>query len=144
MFVCLLLTVKVNNGAKRWHAVLQSHAGDNLSVRRGACRTISERRERIFQDAKRDLRRTYECSGEIYAVRLQHTHTLHHQEGSELRQDDATHRVTTAVGGDGLQVTETDLKGQPVSLSLTWLCRLSGIRADGVGARGSHGWLPTL
>lgn len=34
--------------------------------------------------------------------------------------------------------------GRAGTLVLTWLCRPSGIRAEGVGARGSQGWLPAL
>lgn len=42
------------------------------------------------------------------------------------------------------QLTVTSFKGEPGTISLTWLCRPSGIRADGVGASGSQGWLPAL
>lgn len=46
-------------------------------------------------------------------------------------------------GGDRSQVTGEG-RGGAVTLLLTWLCRPSGIRADGVGASGSQGWLPAL
>lgn len=54
----------------------------------------------------------------------------------------ANTRVTPVMGGDELQVT--DGGAGPLTLALTWLWRPSGIRADGVGARGSQGWLPAL
>lgn len=67
-----------------------------------------------------------------------------HQKDPTLRPGNVKHSVTAVAGGDRLQLKVTDLEGQPVTLSLTWLCSPSGIRADGVGASGSHGWLPAL
>lgn len=54
----------------------------------------------------------------------------------------------TWVTNCGEQITVTGWCGwgalEPIDLALTWLCRPSGIRADGVGASGSQGWLPAL
>lgn len=70
------------------------------------------------------------------------TQTPNYQEDPKLRWENAKHMITTVVG----PITERrrDLEGDPLTISLTWLCRSSGIRADGVGASGSQGWLPAL